>query len=274
MVIVNSGSEEYYLDENLKKNLDDVKDSVINKGWDYFEVIAGIPGVGKSTLAQAICKYLDPEFSVNDIYFGAETYIQGSTEKGSGKANMLDESFADLNTQLSRDPKFIKLINHTQLVRQKGQFHILVLPDFFSLSKNIAIFRTSHLFVVYADNYERGRFAAFGRDSKRELYIKGKQFVNYQAINPNFRGRFVKKWVVDEETYKKRKMEHLQQQSKAEETKTKASIQRDKLVAYCHHILNMDTKKLSEIMKMPPTTLYESIHRHEEEILTRYGNKQ
>ena len=57
-----------YIDENLKKNLDKIKYSVLHRSWDYVCVISGIPGVGKSTLGQVIAKYLDPTFTTKNNF--------------------------------------------------------------------------------------------------------------------------------------------------------------------------------------------------------------
>lgn len=233
--------KEMYIDENLKNNLDKTKDSVINKGWDYFTVIAGIPRVGKSTLAQQIACYLDPSFNLDRFCFTADEYIAKSTKLTKGQAIILDESFADLNTNLSRSPEFTRLINHMQTIGQNNLFHIFVLPDFFSLSKTVANFRTSHLFVVYAEDYARGRFAAFGRLNKSKLYEDGKRYSNYQATEPNFRGRYVGKWFLDEEKYKILKKKHQEEQAKVVVKVTKGNMQRDKLIRWL-----VEEKKFSE----------------------------
>jgi hypothetical protein len=214
---------EHYIDGYLKTNLDEIKDSVLNKGWDYIAVVSGIPGVGKSTLAQTICKYLDPTFNTKDrICFngtGEEGLVQRTTNGSLGQAYMLDESFETMNTKVSRSSEFVRIMNHLQLIRQKGLFIILCLPNFFDLNKGIAIFRTTHLFVVYHDNFKRGYFGAFGRDGKRILYVKGNKYVDYNCIKPNFKGRFTKEWIANQKQYDELKLGHLQSQSvrKAEE---------------------------------------------------------
>ena len=232
MVVVDIAQGQLYIDENLKKNLDSVKDSVVSKNWDYFAVIAGIPRSGKSTLAQQMACYLDPTFNVDRICFTAQEYIDKSSLLKQGQAIILDESFADLNTNLSRSPEFTKLINHMQTIGQNNLYHIFVLPDFFSLSQTVAIFRTSHLFVVYAVDYNRGRFAAFSREKKAELYEDGKRYRNYQAVEPNFRGRFTGKWFVDEEIYKQKKRKHQEEQAKVKVRVPKHVLQRNKLIRF------------------------------------------
>lgn len=236
-----------YIDENLKKNLDNVKDSVYNKKWDYFVVIAGIPRVGKSTFAQQIASYLDPTFNIDRFCFTAREYIEKSSKLTKGQAIILDESFADLNTNLSRSPEFVALINHMQVIGQNNLFHILVLPDFFSLAKNVALFRASHLFVIYAVDYNRGRFAAFGRENKSKLYEDGKRYTNYQAVEPNFRGRFVSKWLVDEEEYNKRKKKHQMEQAKTPIKIHRWVKQRNKLIRYMINELKFTQTKVGEI---------------------------
>jgi hypothetical protein len=233
MVIVKVlDGQDMYMDENLKENLDKTKKSVTQQGWDYFTVIAGIPRVGKSTLAQQIACYLDPTFNLDRFCFTAEEYIQKSTKLTKGQAIILDESFADLNTNLSRSPEFTKLVNHMQTIGQNNLFHIFVLPDFFSLSKTVANFRTSHLFVVYAEDYERGRFAAFGRLKKAKLYEDGKRYSNYQATEPNFRGRYVGKWFLDEDKYKVLKKKHQEEQAKVVVKTDRFTLQRNKLIKW------------------------------------------
>lgn len=209
---------EHYIDGYLKTNLDEIKDSVLNKGWDYIAVVSGIPGVGKSTLAQTICKYLDNSFNAKDrICFngtGENGLVQRTSNGNLGEAYMLDESFETMNTKVSRSSEFVKIMNHLQLIRQKGLFIILCLPNFFDLNKGIAIFRTTHLFVVYHDKFRRGFFGAFGRDSKRMLYVKGNKYVDYNCIKPNFKGRFTKEWIANQKLYDEMKLNHLKSQSK------------------------------------------------------------
>jgi len=252
MVVVNiRDGVECYLDENLKKNLDEIKDSVLNKGWDYVCVIAGIPGAGKTTFAQQVATYLDPTFDVDRICFTGKDYINKTEEGKLGQAFQLDESFADLNTMMSRNPDFIAIIDHLQTIRKRGEFHILILPDFFTLARGVAVFRTSHLFVVYADRFERGRFAAFGRDNKRKLYNKGKPFSDYHAEEPNFRGRFVSKKIIDWEEYERRKDKHLREKANRVEvckSAIKWTEQRNKLIKHLVEVKKYTHQQVGDIL--------------------------
>jgi len=265
MVIVNINKDTVYLDANLRKNLDNVKNAVLHKNFDYLSIIAGNCGVGKSTLAQQICKYLDNSFNTKDrICFtgiGKEGLIKRTSNAKLGQAFMLDESFASMNTKLSRNYEFMKIVNHLQLIRQKGLFIILCLPNFFDLNKGIAIFRASHLFVVYTrESYNRGYFAAFDRERKKELYVKGIKFLNYHAVKPNFRGRFVKKWVTDFKLYEKLKAEHLIEQGKEGEPKTKKSIIiKNNFIRYLKEVENWKAEKIALAGKISTKTVYNSL---------------
>lgn len=244
-----------YIADALANNLERVKVSVLKKGWDYVCVVSGLPGVGKSTFAQALAKFLDPTFDVDRICFTGTEFREKTTLGSKGQAYVLDESFADMNTSLSKDPEFIATVNHMQLIRQKNLFLILVLPDFFSLSKNIAIFRASHLFVPYSEDYSHGDVAVFDREAKRELYIKGKQFLNYQAYPPNFRCDFQMHWFVDEEEYKRRKEQHLVEQAKVKEKGQKAAAIRDILAAVISNELDWTYEQIGSVAHSPKSTV-------------------
>ncbi len=266
--IDDEGNEiESYIDENFKKNLDEVKDSINNRGWDSIPICAGIPGVGKSTLAQMECKYVDSSFNTKDrICFTAQELVERTTNGKKGQAFMLDESFESLNTKVGRSSEFLKVMNHLQLVRQRGLFIVLCLPNFFDLSKGIAVFRSSFLVVVYHDNYKRGFFGAFGRSEKRQLYVKGNKFMDYNASKPNFRGRFVKKWIADEDLYEKLKYNHLLEQSKVKELHaiSKDTISRNNLIRF---MISEKYKvpKIAEVSDLSKKTIYNVLNKEEKD---------
>lgn len=267
MTKVTSGEEEFYMDGNLKKNLDETKNSVLKQGWDYLAIVSGIVGVGKSTFAQQLCKYLDPTFNTEErICFkgtGPDGLIERTSRAKQGQAFMLDESFEDMNTSVTRSPEFVKIINHLQLIRQKNLFIVLCLPNFFDLSKGIAIFRSHHLFVIYADKFARGRFTAFDRIKKKLLYVKGKQFMNYNAEKSNFYGKFTKKWVVDEDLYLKLKHKHLVEQGKDVDRKSRFQRERNKLVEHCFRDKKYTINELMEILNKSQKSIYNMIGKEQ-----------
>lgn len=245
---------EVYLDGYLEKNLKAVKDVVTTKDWDYVALVTGLPGSGKSNFAITMAKYLCPWFDDNYIAFDDNDFIDITTKAKKHSAVILDESFASLNSKVTMSKEFLRIINHLQIIRQKNLFIILVLPNFFDLNKGVAMYRSHHLFLCYGKEFgDRGNFCAFGREEKKQLYIKGLKFMNYYAEKANFHGKFFKQKVIDEEVYLQKKAAHLQRQSESMEKKVKASMQRDKLIAYVHCKLKVP---IEEIIKSMQYTKY------------------
>ena len=217
MVLVISGKDiegnpaEFYLDGFLKEALDLAKYRVYKKNFDYVALVCGVCGSGKSTMIRSVAKFCDENFSHKNICFSAEEFISLSNSLPEYSAIVLDESFSDLSTSVTRSKQFQRIVNHLQLIRQKKLFIFLLLPNFFDLSKGIAIFRSNHLFVVYSnDEGDRGYFNAYDKTNKRLLYIKGSKFINYHAQKPNFFGRYtLEKKIIDINDYELAKKNHL-----------------------------------------------------------------
>jgi DNA polymerase III delta prime subunit len=198
------------VDPKLQMTLNEARKRVVEKKWDYVAIVAGLPGAGKSTLAQTLARYLCPSFDSTYIAFTAEEFIEITNNCPEHSSVVLDESFASLNAKVSMSNDFIKIVNHLQLIRQKHLFIFLCLPNFFDLSKGVAVFRASHLFVAYpTEDGDRGRFLAFDRDAKRKLYIKGSKFMDYNAEKANYFGQFWQNDVVPEMIYEGLKKKHL-----------------------------------------------------------------
>lgn len=171
---------------------------------------------GKSTLARTtIAPYLAKTLDNIYIVFDGDEFVRISNECPENSVVLIDEGFADWNSRQSTRNAFLKLVNHAQLIRQKHLYILICLPNFFDLSKTMAIFRSSHLFVTYAnDKGHRGQFLAFGRDRKRELYIKGSKYMDYNCVRSNFVGNFrMNKGLMDDEGYEKLKRRHLLMQN-------------------------------------------------------------
>lgn len=211
------------LDAKLRFELDKQKVQVQKYGWDYVAVVAGLPGSGKSTLARGLAKFCDPSFDIDRIVFTAQDFIDATTTAEPYSAIVYDECFEGMNTKATLGPEFQKIINHLQLIRKKNLFIFLCLPNFFDLSKGIAVFRSEHLFLTYSSNEgKRGYVLAFGRNAKRKLYVEGRQYMNYNAIQANFRCRFTRNnWIIDEDLYEKKKDTVLEQYAKKLDEKTK-----------------------------------------------------
>ena len=246
----------YNMDGILKKNFDEVIKRVRTKNWDYVCIVSGLPGSGKSNFAQNCARFLCSWFDHTYIAFSDKDFIRITNECPEYSSVILDESFQSLNTRVSNSTAFLRIINHLQLIRQKHLFIFLCLPNFFDLSKGVAIFRSSHLFYVYATpSGDRGRFCAFSRENKRELYIRGLKFLNYNVVRANFHGRFPLQKCVDNKIYDAMKRKHLLSQGK-KEIINKDKITRNKFIKFLKDEYMLPNTEIAKVGGLNRKTIY------------------
>jgi hypothetical protein len=84
------------------------------------------------------------------------------------------------------------------------------MPSFFDLDRYIALWRSRALIHCFkTDDWERGRFAFYDVDRKKDMYLEGKKMYSYKFPSPNFHGKFVNHYCVDAADYKQRKLKAL-----------------------------------------------------------------
>ena len=205
-------SEGYYMDGTLKENLDIIDKIVRGKDRDNFIIVVGDPGEGKSTFTFQLATYFYPKFDLNLVCSNAKDFGEVvKTRDEKYLAPVLDEAFGDLASSKAISRDFNEFINMTQTMRQKNWFVFIIIPNFFDLSKTMALFRSKWLIRCYSRKGERGYFEVWGKERKQRLYIDGKKHLNYRCVRPNFRGRFTKFMTIDEEAYRKKKMNALKE---------------------------------------------------------------
>ena len=268
------------LDKSLRTEMVGVKEKVMKHNWDYVSVVAGLPGAGKSTFARSAAKFCDHNFpgepvkneegkiidQIPHIVFTAQDFINITTTCPEYSSIVYDECFEGMNTKATLSPEFQKIINHLQLIRKRHLFIFLCLPNFFDLSKGIAVFRTSHLFLTYSNSQgKRGFVLAFSRGNKRRLYVEGRQYMNYNAVQANFRCKFTRNnWILDEELYETKKDKVLQQYAKKLEEKTaKKPNSTDKSIMRMFNA-GKKRKDISIILDMPYSTVRNNIQKYRE----------
>jgi adenylate kinase family enzyme len=240
-----------------KNTLDTAIHMVKNKNFDYIAVVAGLPGSGKSTFARVSAKYCDPTFDLSRVAFTADEFVEITNSCPEYSSIVLDESFQSLNSKTSMSPEFIKIVNHLQLVRQRHLFIYLCLPNFFDLAKGIAIFRTHTLFVVYSDeNFNRGKFMAFGRREKTKLYVKGNKFMDYNCVRSNYNTVFSRnRLLFNEDEYEKMKKKHLLAQERDEALKSRSRFDRNAVVYRLKTEFELGYNQLADLFKLKESTL-------------------
>ena len=250
---------EFYMNILLNKDMIEVRKVVKEKDFDYVAIIAGLPGMGKSNFAINLAKFCDENFNIKNIAMTADEFIELTTTLPKGSAVILDESFASMNSRISTSKDFLRIINHLQLIRQRNLFVFLCLPNFFDLGKPISIYRSMNLFIVYGSKFgDRGDFAAYNRNKKRNLYVKGIKYMNYMVETPNYRGKFYRQKAIDDKEYEKKKFEHLREndrQLKEKKTISRAKTQLHKAINALYETKQFDYEQLSDMFEISKRTM-------------------
>jgi len=218
-------TEKSYLDGYLKKNLD-IAINNNKKDWDAVILIDGVEGGGKSVLGMQVASYLDPSYSLDRCCFSATQLIRAINTAQPHQAIVFDEALRGLSSRsaLSKINRIIvKLLAE---IRQKNLFVIIILPSYFDLDKNIAIWRSVCLLHVYTSKgNKRGFFAFYDYDQKKTLFILGKKMYDYKQVKSSFVGRFTNQYTVPEDEYRKKKREMLSGQIEDHELATTFQVQ-------------------------------------------------
>jgi len=244
-----------YLDGYLYESLKEIKEVMRKKSVDIVILVSGYPGTGKSKLAEQIAAYWDPTFDEDRMYQNSKEFEDGVLEETQIlKSHVLDEAWSGLSSSQVRGSVGRQFMNLMNTIRQKRLFIIVVLPDFFDLSKHMAIFRSRWLIHCYSEKFgEVGKFVAFDRDSKKDLYIKGKKDLNYSAKKFTFHGVFTKAdpdnfdWQRYEDVVKKRSLHDVDHHN---EHTTKPIQDRNKLLVYLRDRLKIPTSELAKEVGM------------------------
>ena len=216
----------YYMDGIHKSNLDIAK-SVIKKDWDMVFVYDGAEGSGKSVKAMQDAYYCDPTLNVDRITFTPSEFRTAILTAKPYQAVVYDEAYTGMSSRAT-----MSLINRTLIsmlaeIRQRNLFVFVVMPCFFDLDKYVALWRARALIHVYTgDAFQRGFFRFYNRTRKKDLYINGKKYYNYNKPDPNFKGRFTNYYTVNEKEYRKKKRNSLlEREKKAGEASIRTELQ-------------------------------------------------
>lgn len=200
---------QYYMDGYLRQNLDIIK-QIIYDDWDSLLLFDGPEGAGKSVMAMQVAYYLDPTFDLDRIVFTPEDFEKLVMRLKPGQVAFWDEALSGLDSKSTYDWMNRKIIKILQECRQRNLFMIMVMPTFFEMQKYAAIWRSRALIHVYHDKFQRGRFLFYSSTKKKNLYILGKKFYDYNSVKSDFYGRFTKHYVIDEKAYREKKATSFQ----------------------------------------------------------------
>jgi len=232
-VVFPDGTECYYHRDILLNAIDMIKS---NKGdRDTVLLIGGYTGSGKSVDGMQLCKLFNPKFSIDNIVYDHRKLIEVGFSLPNGSSILYDEAGESAASFQGANKRVSRLQNFLRVIRQKNHYIVLIMPDLWEFKVAIATQRSDAYILVFETenkNYkrhvtasqptERGHFAFYNRRKLRELYVLGKKFHNYPAkVQPDFYGDFSNKYVVDEEAYRKKKLENSIAMMEEDEEKTR-----------------------------------------------------
>lgn len=240
----------YYLAPIFEKELAKVKSRVLEKDRDWFAVIDGEEGAGKSVLAQQIAAYLDPEFNLDKIVFTSEEFIKiikdPKTKKGA--CIVLDESFNAANNRASLTEVNRAMAGLATEMRQRNLFVLMVLPSFFDLDRYFALWRCRALIHVYFTQDEDRHYIIFPKNEKKILYLTGKKMYSYNKPKSPFPPfTFPNHYTVDEAQYRKKKATAFSKRLVSNQAR-RWLLQRN---AYIKYILQTLGIAMEDVAKIP-----------------------
>lgn len=253
MVIVTIKDDRFSMDGYLKRNLDIVKDQINHKDNDFVGIVDGFEGVGKSVLAQQVGKYVDPTLCLDRICFTSEKFKEAVLKAKKGECVIYDEAITGAFSREAIQMMNVILIKMMAQIRQKNLFILFVLPSFFDLDKNLAIWRAKFLLHChYGKKFERGFFKFANLEKKKTIYIEGQKLYKYprEPRKWNFWGRFPKHYTVNERAYRKLKLDSLTESDYEGISIRKVRAQRDSLVLVLSNLgfSQTDISEFSDLM--------------------------
>jgi len=245
-ILVGKEKKNLYMDNELHKRIETVvKPKVKSKDSDWFWVVDGSEGAGKSVFAFQLAKILDPDFNINKVTMTPNEFTRAVIKANKGDCIVFDEAFTGLSSRASLTEINRVIVSLMMEMRQKNLFIIIVMPTIFLLDRYVALFRARGLFHIYLKNGKRGRWIYFNNKKKKLLYILGKKLFSYSKPKSKFRGRFLDTYTVNEEEYREKKKKALMEKSRSTKAET-FKFQRDNLFYILNKKLKINKTNISK----------------------------
>jgi hypothetical protein len=246
------GTKEIYIDGRLKTQfVDIVVPDLAKKDKDAVFIVDGRERAGKSVFAMQLgglmASSLGTTYDISNICMTPEEFRQRVIKSKKNEVIIYDEAHRGMGSRRALSEINKILVDLMMEMGQKNLFVIIVLPTFFLLDRYPALFRARGLFHIYERKGMRGFWCYFNEKNKFYLFMKGKKEFNYNCMKwPQFRGRFLDQYVLNESLYRDKKKQAFNQ-PEAEPIEHKYLIWRDKFIAKLAH--EVGEKKTSEIMR-------------------------
>jgi len=224
----------FSINKNLVANLDPYKFATMNQDYDCAIIIDGAEGAGKSVLAQQVATWLDKDHYLDidtQICFTPEDFMKAVQSLDKGKAIVWDEARRGVNRRRSMDTVNLDITDMLAECRQNNLFMVIVMPTFYDMDMNVAIWRTRLLLHVYTDwedekghdrPLKRGFFRYYSYSGKKLLYTNKmcRQRYDYPFLkNDSFEATFPHVYCVKEQEYREKKRASEQYYRKKQKTR-------------------------------------------------------
>lgn len=200
-----------YLHENLK-----VMAAAIKRDMTFLGIIFSSTlevGTGKSVMATQVGEAwtdivnqmhkLEIPFTSKNVVWRPKDLIDVAFKVPKYSCLLLDE-WEDANYWSSLG---MSLRTFFRKCRQLNLFILCIIPNWFQLPLGYAVSRSAFAIDVrFGENFTRGTYAFYNFRAKRQLYIKGKKFYDYNVARPTFMGSFTDGYGVPEAEYRAAKM--------------------------------------------------------------------
>ena len=209
----------FSFDTTTGKNLELWRNAVLKQDIDFCALVDGGEGFGKSVFGMQVACFLDIERSIDietQICYTPEQFKNAVMTLKPGKSIVWDEARRGVNRRRHSDNVNLEITDLLAECRQHNLFLVVIMPSFYDMDMNVAVWRSRVLFHVYNDwdvsdretPLRRGFFRFYNEEGKKQLYTNKlhRQSYRYPLIKGNsFDAKFPHHYVVDEAEYRKRK---------------------------------------------------------------------
>lgn len=214
----------FSFNNRLWKNIELLRNATLNQDFDCVVLVDGNEGAGKSVFGMQIAKALDKDRSIDidtQVCWYPEQVAEAITTLEKGKAIVWDEARRGLNRRRSTQEVNMEITDLLAECRQNNLFLVVIMPSFYDMDMNVAVWRSRLLIHVWYDwdveNREkplsRGKFRMYSERGKKRLYTdkNARQGYHYPFLKDEcFDATFVNYYVVNEDDYRRRKKESEQ----------------------------------------------------------------
>ncbi len=262
----------YKLNKHLTYLLKGFKWAVHNKNTSVVMICDGRSGMGKTSLMCQVGLYCTPNFSLDNVHFTPEEFLDGLRDAKKGDFVLFDEAMLiSSRSAMSQINKMIVMA--MAMIRSKQIFVGFCCNSIFDLDRNLALSRADLLLNVYGDSLtDRGKFMAFfkgedARDRIKELYLNGKKYYSYYKPKSNFNTTFSSYFTLDNDEYEEKKQKGIDIFLKATSARPhdiKHIQARDKYILWLDENTDLDKQQIAKIGGIVQRTIYNAIKRAKE----------